>query len=287
MKPVIFLIIMFGVFKNTTAQIDTTKQSGELKILSWNIYMLPAVANLSKSIAKSNKKERVNQIVDIMNASDYDIIVFQEAFHIPSRKKLANELDAAFPYQYGPLNKGFIKTNSGIFIVSKIPLQQLAKIQFKDCNSSDCFARKGSGIFEGQIDGKTFQIVGTHLNSTRQQEIRELQYEQLFGELLKPYQKEGVVQIICGDLNTKKSKLENYSSMLKKLDAIDIKTRGKRKHTYVNSKATIDYILLRKNGANVKIIDKKIRKFEAQTEMIDILNGSLSDHLAVELIIQL
>lgn len=279
-----FLFIVLFFF--ASGQNENKIPKHELKILSWNIYMLPAAANLSKSITKSNKKERVEQIAELMNASEYQIIVFQEAFHIPSRKKLAKNLEEKFPYQYGPLNKGFIKTNSGIFIVSKIPLKQLDKIQYKDCNSSDCLARKGAGIFEGEINGKKFQILATHLNSTKEQEIRELQYAQLYTELLKPYEKEGVIQIICGDLNTRQTQLEAYQSMLKKLDATDIKTSGKRKHTTVSDKVIIDYILLRKNNAVVEIIDKKIRKFIAKTEVIDKLQGTLSDHLAVELFIR-
>lgn len=275
-KYLLFAFLFIYTFSNAQ------KAADELKVLSWNIYMLPAAANLSKSIIKSNKPERVEQISEIMNSSDYDIIIFQEAFHIPSRKKLAKNLKDKFPFQYGPLNKGFIKTNSGIFIVSKIPLTELAKIQYKDCNSSDCLARKGCGIFEGEINGNKFQILGTHLNSTREQEIRELQYEQIFSELLTTYQKDGVPQIICGDLNTRQTNVEAYQSMLKKLDAVDIQTSGERKHTTVTDKVIIDYILLRKNNSKIVAIEKQIRKFEAKTKMIDKLLGTLSDHLAVE-----
>lgn len=277
-KNLFLLIFTFFIFRTTYSQ------KKQLKILSWNIYMLPSAANLSKSITKSHKKQRVEEISDIMNSSDYDIIVFQEAFHIPSRKKLAKNLQEKFPHQFGPLNKGFIKTNSGIFIVSKIPLKQLAKIQFEKCNSSDCLARKGCGIFEGEINGKTFQILGTHLNSTSAQEIREFQYGEIAYELLMQYEKEKVAQIICGDLNTKKGS-EGYYSMLKKLDAEDIETKGERKHTTVTDKVEIDYILLRKNASSVQVIDKQIKKFDAKFDVIKKLHGTLSDHLAVEVVL--
>lgn len=281
MKNIINFILLILIVQSSFAQ-ENIKPKNELKVLSWNIYMLPAAANLSKEITKSNKPERAEQITEYMNASDYDIIIFQEAFHIPSRKYLANNLKEKFPYQYGPLNKGFIKTNSGIFIVSKIPLTELAKIQYKDCNSSDCLARKGCGIFEGEIDGNKFQILGTHLNSTKEQFIRERQYEQLFKELLKVYEKDGIPQIICGDLNTKQTNLEAYESMLKKLDAADIQTSGERKHTTVTDRVIIDYILLRQNNSKIAAVDKQIRRFDAKTKMIEILDGTLSDHMAVE-----
>jgi endonuclease/exonuclease/phosphatase family metal-dependent hydrolase len=277
--PKSFLTILFSL---SIFFITAQENTQTLKVLSWNIYMLPAAANLSKEITKSHKKERTAEISTIMNASDYDIIIFQEAFHIPSRKKLAKNLKEKFPFQYGPLNKGFIKTNSGIFIVSKIPLKQLKSIQYRDCNSSDCLARKGSAIFEGERNGKTFQILGTHLNSTKEQHIRELQYEQLYEELLKPFEKPGVAQIICGDLNTKKSNLESYTSMLKKLDAIDIQTNSNQKMTTVTDKVEIDYILLRKNNAEINVESKHIKIFDAKVKVIDKLAGTLSDHLAVE-----
>lgn len=281
MKKLIASLFIVTITLSLFAQ-GNSKPKNELKVLSWNIYMLPGITNLSKEISKSNKKERVAQITDYMNASDYDIIVFQEAFHIPSRKYLAKNLKEQFQYQYGPLNKGFIKVNSGIFIVSKIPLTELQTIQYKDCNSSDCFARKGCGIFEGEVDGNKFQILGTHMNSTKEQYIRESQYEQLFSQLLKVHEKEGVPQIICGDLNTKQSDEESYNSMLKKLDAIDIQTKGTLKHTTVTDRVIIDYILIRHNLSKVVAIDKQIRRFEAKTKMIDLLDGTLSDHLAVE-----
>lgn len=247
--------------------------------------MLPSIANLSKQIKKSDKNKRAHEISDLMNSSDYDIIIFQEAFHIPSRQILIKKLKENYPYMYGPLNKGFFKTNSGIFVVSKTKLKQLSKIEYRDCNDFDCFARKGCGIFEGEHNGKIFQILGTHLNSTSKQEVRELQYEQIYKELLEPHKKDGVAQIICGDLNTRRG-TEAYDSMLKKLDATDIETKGNRKHTTVTDKVEIDYILLRKNDSDVKIIDKQIKKFNAKIDVIDKLHGTLSDHLAVEVILR-
>lgn len=260
------------------------KNSNHLKILSWNIYMLPSIANLSKQIKKSDKKDRAKQISKTMIENEYDIIVFQEAFHQQSRKILAKNLKDKYPFQYGPINKSGIKTNSGIFIVSKIELELLATTKYNDCSGIDCWAKKGSGLFEGKFNGNTFQILGTHLDSGNQ-EKREMQYRQLYSKLIKPNHTEGVAQLLCGDFNTRKSKPERYQSMLKNLDAIDITTTSKQINTTVKNTGVIDYILLRKNGSNIKVIEKSIRIFKSNKKNIEKLNGTLSDHLAVELII--
>lgn len=248
--------------------------------------MLPGAANISVNIKKSNKKDRAQQISEIMNNSDYDIIVFQEAFHNPARKILQRELKNQFPYQYFPIENGAFKTSSGIFIVSKIELNELGSIQYDDCNGIDCWARKGASIFEGSYQGKTFQIIGTHLDA-EEQSTREKQYKQAYEEILKPHEKEGVPQFFCGDFNTRKSQPERYDLMLSTYNATDIETKSKRKNTTIKDNAVIDYILLRKNNSSMKVIDKKIKTFKSKTETIDKLGGTLSDHLAVEVTIKL
>lgn len=278
------LLLLFGFYcLNTFAQTDSTT----LKVLSWNIYMLPSITNLSKQIKKSDKNKRAKAIAEVLSNNNYDILIFQEAFHTPSRKILRKGLDEEFPYSYGPINKAFLKTNSGIFIMSKIPLQQLDKIIYKKCNAEDCWAKKGSAVLEGSKNGKTFQILGTHLNSTSVQITREAQYEQLYNELLQPYQQNNIPQIICGDMNTAVSNKEAYQSMLKKLDAEDIATQSQQKMTTVKNTAIIDYILLRKNKAQIKTLDKQIRIFKAPFPVIPKLRNTLSDHLAVEVLFKL
>lgn len=285
MKYFISLITLLFLF-TSFSQNASTPNNDNLKILSWNIYMLPNSTNLSTKIKRSKKKERASQISDTLNNSDYDIIVFQEAFHIASRKILEKKLQEQFPYQYGPVNAAFIKTNSGIFIVSKVKLKELGSIQYKGCTGIDCFSKKGVGIFEGHFKGKTFQIAGTHLDSGSQS-VREKQYTQAYEKILKPFEKEGVPQIFCGDFNTRKSQPERYVLMLKSYDAEDIVTNSERKNTTVKDNAIIDFILLRKNDSKIKVIDKQVKIFKSRGEMIDKLSGNLSDHLAIEITIKL
>jgi len=67
-------------------------QQGELKILSWNIYMLPHC-----SLINGNTR-RAKAIAENLSGSEYDIIVFQEAFDYRARKIIRNILNKKYPY---------------------------------------------------------------------------------------------------------------------------------------------------------------------------------------------
>ncbi|MGB1248294.1 MAG: endonuclease/exonuclease/phosphatase family protein [Chitinophagales bacterium] len=290
MKKAIVLFIITLFFLPTNAESLKVVEDEHLRILSWNIYMLPGIANLSKQIEKNQKRQRAVEIGEMISASDYDIVVFQESFFAPARRKLKKALKKAYPYMYGPINRGGfgLKTSSGIFIVSKIPLTELGTTQYRSCNGADCFAKKGAGLFEGEWNGKTFQILGTHLNAGGPQWIREEQYKQIADELLFPHQKMGVPQIICGDMNTHREDSDGkYETMLSALDCLDTPTYGERQTTTVKDKGIIDYILYRPNESSIQIIDKQIRVFTTDTEVVDKLGGTLSDHLGVDLVVEL
>lgn len=278
-KTISLLLILISL--NIKAQ----TQADDLKILSWNIYMLPGITNLSKDIKKSDKRGRATEIAEMANKSNYDIIVFQEAFFGPARKVLSNNIKEAFPYQYGPFNpsKASLKTSSGIFIVSKIPLKVLDIVKYKACNGADCFAKKGAALLEGYYKGKRFQILGTHLNAGGPQWIRIEQYKQI-RKLLDEFKLLNVPQIVCGDMNTHKEDTAYYNEMIKMLDVEDIETQSAQKSTTAKvrkEKTVIDYILLRKNGTNIHATNKEVLWFKSPVERTAKLNGNLSDHLSV------
>lgn len=196
--------------QNYVAGPDTTP---ELKILSWNIHMLPYCI-----YAKTKKRKRYREIVKEMNQSDYDIIVFQEAFHNRVRRKMWRRMNEVFPYQYGPANKKAFtwRPNSGIWIVSKTPLIELDEIAFENCVGDGCLARKGVLMVQGNWYGHLFQILGTHMNGGH---INNSQFHELREKLLDPYQKEGVAQIICGDFNTKTTSADDqWNTLLRTFD---------------------------------------------------------------------
>jgi endonuclease/exonuclease/phosphatase family metal-dependent hydrolase len=259
--------------------------SFELKILSWNIYMLPYI-----SLFNSND-QRAKIIADKLKASDYQIIVFQEAFSSKCRHVLARNLSKSYPYQYGPANKNKLpfRTNSGLWVLSKIPLTELGEFQFSVCKGFDAVARKGAVLFEGRFNGAKFQLLTTHLQAENSHALRKRQCAEIKEHLLNPFFREDTPQFICGDFNIDMDDTSNYRQMLQTLDAKNGELSGNIKVTYdelnnnlaynANGKRRIiDYVLVRNEG----LIGKIERKVQTFFTNIGGRESNLSDHYAME-----
>jgi endonuclease/exonuclease/phosphatase family metal-dependent hydrolase len=234
------------------------------------------------------KLERAQAIVDEIRKSDFDIIVFEEAFLKGAREIIGNGLKDIYPYAYGPANgeKFDIRISSGVWVLSKTKLKLLNTVQFKNCTGNDCFARKGAMLLEGEYNGKPFQILGTHLQADGFDRIREKQMDQIYMELLAENKKEGVPQIICGDMNTESEMKEHYCAMLECLDAQDGDISSVEKCSYdgennpiaqsfgVKKKTNYDYILVRNNGIKMKSMKRFVSVMRKGKKF-------LSDHYGV------
>jgi len=248
---------------------EVSANKSNLKILTWNIFMLPPI------VPREGRIERAYGIVDTLKNSDYDVIVFQEAFHKKAVSIIDKGLKDVFPYRYGPFNPASkaLHTNSGVWVVSKIPLQQLGVIQYKDAKGIDKMANKGAVLMQGNFKGNDFQILGTHMQSgyAAYGETRKKQLKQIETELLKVHRKDNIPQILCGDMNVERSVKEEYAFMIKELDAEDGEIVSIQQETYdskinpladPNTFTTFDYILLRRNGARVKAFKREVNIFK-------------------------
>lgn len=255
-------------------------QKDTLKIVSWNIYMLPAITRFSKEIGKAYKVPRAKAIAEVMKQQDYDIIVWQETFNNTARRMLKNQLKELYPYQYGPANhrKVTFVTNSGITIFSKFPLTYIDEIRYSECEGIDCWARKGALMLGGEWNGHPFQIIGTHLQAGGPDSIRAGQMKEIKHLLLRRYQKNGVPVFICGDMNTRRSKTATFNHMMDTFGVDNYKLAGQLQRT--NSNSEIDYIFVRPNGATVKAIQKSKIFTRSWGKASD--QNWLSDHYAVE-----
>ncbi len=273
-----------------TSESDSLSENNtQLKILSWNIGMLPVV-NLFKET-----DNRIQAIANALYASGYDIIVFQEAFTSPARTIIKHKLHELYPFAYGPVNgsKFSLKFNSGIWILSKIPLKLLNEIEFKISAGFDAFARKGAVLLEGRFNKSPFQLIATHLqDDTYPQSIRDEQLKEIFEKLIYPYSDMQTPQIICGDFNTDEKKVEHYNGMLTILNAENGEISGNMKVTFddVSNDAfqsshpdprIIDYILTR-NSHVIQWISRKVAVLKFKWG-----KGSeyLSDHHGMEAVI--
>jgi hypothetical protein len=152
------LISLYPFISN--AQCDNQSKGGQLKIITWNIYMLPRL------FVHTGQMERAKEIADTLKNVDADIIVFEEAFDNKARNIIRDNLKAYFPYESGdPGKNSRWKTSCGVWIISKVPIDKVKQIYYREANGSDRLATKGAILVEGQKDGFCFQLVGTHLQS--------------------------------------------------------------------------------------------------------------------------
>jgi phospholipase C len=281
-----FMFLAPQLERPVIAQDTICKNDGcDLKILSWNIFGLPSY------ISHKGLAVRSRLIAEYLKDADFDIVIFQEAFTAKSRSIIRSILCDSFPYQLGPANEkahGF-RLNSGVWIISKVPLNFVSEIQFSNSSGFDMFSRKGAIMVEGVHNGTLFQLVGTHLNSGDSQKVRDKQYREMVSRLLEPNKKEDIPQIICGDFNTNKEDKASYSKMIDILNVPDYEMAGACLYSYdgINNDLTgkrftgqdiIDYIFFRPNGLTGQKIDRSIHPVSHSWSSS---HKDLSDHYAV------
>ncbi|MCB9186580.1 MAG: endonuclease/exonuclease/phosphatase family protein [Flavobacteriales bacterium] len=253
--------------------------------------MLPPLAKFT------GKQRRAKRIGDLLKDSDFDIVIFQEAFHGAARRKIARRMRDNFPYILGPANRRWysLKTNSGIWILSKIPLEQLAELDFEYCEGPDCWARKGALLAEGEYHGQKFQILGTHLEAGGDKHEKVGQYREL-AELFNKHRKEGVPQLAAGDFNTQKFKDTTWYNQLVNIlgmeDGPILSEQQYSSDSYINDikiqrgdkkkQGVIDFVFYGGNGIDAKV-NRYVRMPQWQWSKH---RKDLSDHFAVEAQIQ-
>lgn len=291
-KFLTFLLFFVMIFhQKSLSQTETvSKKSGtEIRILCWNIFMLPLI----------NKGQwgRVNHIEKHLKENHYDVLVLQEVFRENIKKRLIKSLTEEYPYFAGPPGKdfGIFGQDGGVMIFSKHPIVKTDIIKFDEgCKGADCLSQKGAVFVEIQKGEQTFQVVGTHLQSMSSnecQKIRDRQMCTIYTDLLQKHHQFQVPQFIVGDLNTDCHIPQRYARMLALLDAKD-SANSKQFKTYStqnkfnsdpNCEATLDYILYRANQSFLKIKHSFVKIFKGKWSED---NDDLSDHYAVEAIFE-
>ncbi len=286
---VILLNLLLTATVSTSAQCDNEpNDSVELKILSWNIYMLP------RCLFQTGQSHRALEIVESLKNESSDVVVFEEAFDNRSRNIIREGLKKYFPYESGnPTKNSIFKINSGIWVISKVPIKIVKQIFFKESIGCDKMASKGAILIQAKKNNSCFQIVATHLQSDLKKKdvsaIRKSQFLQINDELLVPYAQLNVPQFVVGDMNTMLDNTIEYNQMI---DILNVKQcvlegeynysfdRGKNDIIYKSSDRPqlIDHIFFNekdKNRLDGKMLVKIFRK-KWNTEHSD-----LSDHFAV------
>lgn len=219
--------------------------------------------------------QRASAVGDRLAKQDVDILVLVKAFDGSAREVLAKKLGARFPYRYGPLNDvgSPLKINGGVWVLSRFPLRFVRQIQFHDAGLVEGFSRKGAALFHGEIEGRGFQLIGTHLQGEegpkeQNQPIRDKQIAQIARELIAGSSDPKLPLFICGDLNTQRRdrtdpfiESPSYKRMLATFEAENspeflVTLDDRRVHNdladYDTGRvAELDYILLRRAGQSI------------------------------------
>ncbi len=280
------VLIGFSVFNSANAQSGNPSET-KLNILSWNLYMRPRIA------FHDGQVQRAHAIVEQLKDKDYDVIVFQETFDHKARNIIWKGLKEKYPYQSGsPGKKHFYKVSTGVFIISKLPMHVMDDIYFSECGGSDCFAVKGAVLVDVIKNKHKIQIIGTHLQAANGKkmtgaEIRKSQYEEIKNKLMIPHAEKGVPQFFVGDLNTAKSDKAVYEELLTVMEMEDGEITGEKQFTSGGKNDfrdpedkghLIDYVLCRKNGAKIRIVQRSVKIFQQPWSK---KHKDLSDHYAV------
>lgn len=263
-------------------QAQENSQLRPLRLLTWNLYLLPGLAPCPGRV------KRAKAIGSVLRQSKYDVLCLQETFHRKARQALIDSLRDVFPYFIGPIHPDRpFRTSSGLMIFSRTPFDSLGVIAYKQNRRSDVIAQKGAVLVRGTHRGKGYQLCVTHAQSENEPVIRRHQFRQLYQDLLLPHRREGELQLLCGDMNVPSHDTLELRAMLNELQVFDCRQLTDSIYSYTpgqnllagkGNPFTLDYFLVNTPnrtatpGSKVVVFQKSWSK----------KHSDLSDHYAVE-----
>ena len=271
-----------------TAAADPAPGQATLKILTWNIQLLPATLAPFSGDLQKMQHERMPWIAEYLARQDYDVICLQEVLDPELTLLLADALRPAYPHivmpQFDPQGKAF---SNGVLFAARFPITYRAHIAYEHTAGIDTFASKGVTLVEGEKDGVKFQLAGTHMQAGHQ-DMKDHQYVEAADRILKPNRAPGVPQFFMGDFNTARGSGEYalFMSHIQMTDApvddpIGFSVDGENSWRPRNRKDDgdlIDYVLLWAGETGTKLnrltIQRARREHEGKT--LD-----LADHYGV------
>ena len=265
-KKYISLSIILLLNLNLKGQNVTIKkvENDTIKIVSWNIKMVPKALGLLTKSARKKQKDRAPRIIQYLNNSNFDIVILQELFDQSISKKFSQDLSINYPYILSPVKEGFtVKMNSGVMILSRYPYELMAHEIFNVSKKTDNLAQKACSLIKININGKKILVGGTHLDS-RNEESRLLQSKLTKEKIITPFINDTVPMFLAGDFNVNNPS-NSYDSLARLFDLENYQLNDDRPYTFdeFNSwnekgyKSWIDFIFYQKTK-KVEVVDQYI-----------------------------
>jgi len=280
----ILAITMLGAGAAHAEPADATQR---LKILTWNIQMLPtfpSVESLNKGQAM-----RAPWIIEYLNDSKYDIVCLQEVIDPKMTGLLKAGLKKTFPHIVTVDPKGvFSGTSGGILFASRIPIKYVDHIVFKNVQGVDALAEKGCVLVEAEQNGVRFQIAGTHLQAGSN-EVKAKEIPEIADGIIKKHAQPGVPQFLVGDMNIDTAEADLYAKLLTTNEMQDFPLDDKSPYTVDSENSwkarkkghrggRIDHVLLNPRGTKTAIRRQTVQRARQEHEGKTI---DLADHYGV------
>jgi endonuclease/exonuclease/phosphatase family metal-dependent hydrolase len=280
------VVISLGVLPRIAVS-ATAAAPAPLKMLTWNIQMLPTFP----SVAALNKGQamRAPWIIDYLNASDYSVVCLQEVIDPKMTALLQDGLKKTFPYIVSADAKGgFSGTSGGILFVSRIPIKYVDHIVYKNVKGVDALAEKGCVLVAGEHNGVPFQIAGTHLQAGFN-EVKDKQIPEIAEGILQKHKQEGTPQFLVGDMNIDTADADRYALLLKTTEMQDFPLDDKSPFTVDSENSwkegkrkkgggRIDHVLLNARGTKTTVTRQTVQRARREHEGKTI---DLADHYGV------
>ena len=282
-----FILILFTGLLSTEMPVDqqihsqilqTGKEENSLSILSWNIKMhSPPYGWFYNAIDKAE-----NIIQTLKKSGIYDVILFQEAFSSKIRNKIYYSLQDIYPHQININDETiFYKINSGLWVISSVPITLIDNINFTELRHTDWLSSKGAHFYSVIKKNQGFHIINTHMQAdfeTTYSDIRTSQYTEIQEKLILPNENSARPLILCGDLNI--SKQSKLNQMLGKLNFINGPLLGELRHSSLSENhELLDYILVKTKQFKFHSVERRIQNMSFYLAIDPI---QLSDHYPIE-----
>ena len=278
----LYILLIFSILPNELKAVE----NDTIKIVSWNIKMVPKALGIFTKSARKKQKDRAPRIIQYLNNTNFDIVILQELFDQSITKKFSQDLSINYPYILSPIKEGFtVKMTSGVMILSKYPYELIAHEIFNVSKKTDNSAQKACSLIRININGKKILVGGTHLDS-RNEESRISQSKLTKERIIAPFINDTVPMFLAGDFNINKSSA-SYDSLSTLFDLENYPLKDNRPYTFdeFNSwnekgyKAWIDFIFYQKTK-KIEVLDQYILRpvmIYKKTKM------DLSDHYQIVL----